>query len=99
MLLYATSTTWLEEEAHRIAHLLHDEAGQSLFATQVSLLELEAKVDPSLRPNLKRVLDVLHQVGEQLRSLSHELRPTILVIWGWFRHYSFWHREFRKEAR
>jgi signal transduction histidine kinase len=68
----------LEQEAARIAHLLHDEAGQALFAAQLSLTELERKADPSLGGDVRGIADVINQVGEQLRSLSHELRPTIL---------------------
>jgi signal transduction histidine kinase len=68
----------LEQEARRIAHLLHDEAGQSLFAAQVSLAELAAKIDPPLTQGIHQVAEILNQVADQLRNLSHEVRPTIL---------------------
>jgi len=68
----------LEQETARIAHLLHDEAGQSLFAAHLSLADLERKVDPSLLNDVRHIANVINQVEEQLRSFSHELRPTIL---------------------
>jgi signal transduction histidine kinase len=68
----------LEQEVRRIAHVLHDEAGQSLFAAQISLSMMERRVDPSLIQDLRNISNVLNQAGEQLRVLSHQLRPTIL---------------------
>jgi signal transduction histidine kinase len=68
----------LEQEATRIARLLHDEAGQSLFAAHLSLADLEQKVDPSLLIEIRHIASVISQVEEQLRHLSHELRPTVL---------------------
>jgi len=68
----------LEQEVRRIAHVLHDEAGQSLFAAQISLAMMERKVDPPVVQDLRNVSNVLNQAGEQLRVLSHQLRPTIL---------------------
>jgi signal transduction histidine kinase len=68
----------LEKEARRIAYLLHDEVGQSLFAAEISLAQLEGRIDPALRQDLRNVSAALHQIGEQLRTLSHEMRPTVL---------------------
>jgi two-component system, NarL family, sensor histidine kinase UhpB len=68
----------LEKEARRIAYLLHDEVGQSLFAAQLSLAQLEGKIDASLRQDMRTVSTALQQIGEQLRTLSHEMRPTVL---------------------
>ena len=67
----------LEEEAKRIAHALHDEAGQLLVSVYLSLDSLDAEI-PQARPRLQEVRGLLHQMEEQLRRLSHELRPTIL---------------------
>jgi signal transduction histidine kinase len=68
----------LEQEARRIALLLHDEVGQSLFAAELALTDLEGKIEPSLRPDIRKISSVIGQAGEQMRSLSHEMRPTIL---------------------
>lgn len=68
----------LEQEVRRIAHVLHDEAGQSVFAAQISLAMLERRVDPPVIQELRNISSVLNQAGEQLRVLSHQLRPTIL---------------------
>jgi len=71
----------LEEEAKRIAHALHDEAGQLLVSVYLSLDSLDAEI-PQARPRLQEVRGLLHQMEEQLRRLSHELRPTILDALG-----------------
>jgi signal transduction histidine kinase len=71
----------LEEEAKRIAHALHDEAGQLLVSVHLALDGL-ARDLPKARPRLQQVLDLLRQIEEELRRLSHELRPTILDALG-----------------
>lgn len=68
----------LEGEVGRIAHALHDQAG-SILAT--ATLELDLAVRELLPAGHKRLAGVrrlLDETGEQLRHLSHELRPTIL---------------------
>jgi signal transduction histidine kinase len=66
-----------EEEARRIAHELHDEAGQILAAVHISLDELVQAV-PGQRDLLQRLHDELDRVEAQLRRLSRELRPTMM---------------------
>jgi signal transduction histidine kinase len=66
-----------EEEARRIAHELHDEAGQLLAALHITLDDLAAQV-PAQDASFKRFREVLDQVEAQLRRLARELRPTIL---------------------
>lgn len=66
-----------EEEARRIAHELHDEAGQLLASVHIALDELIAKV-PERSEALQRIHTLLDRVEGQLRRLSRELRPTIL---------------------
>jgi signal transduction histidine kinase len=68
----------LEEEARRIAHALHDEAGQLLVSVYLALDTLAADLPPDTRDRLIEVRARLEQVEAQLRRLSHELRPTIL---------------------
>jgi two-component system sensor histidine kinase UhpB len=68
----------LEEEARRIAHALHDEAGGILASARIAL-DLAAR-DPSgaTADRLAEVRRLLDDTGARLRHLSHELRPTIL---------------------
>ncbi len=70
----------LEEEARRIAHVLHDEAAQLLAAVYLELAELarDAPDSPAVRVRVARIAGHLDRVREQLRRLSHELRPPIL---------------------
>ena len=68
----------LEEEVKGIAHALHDEAGQLLAAVHLSLDQVARDVDPSAQRRLREVKGLLEEVDQQMRHLSHELRPTIL---------------------
>jgi signal transduction histidine kinase len=68
----------LEEESKRIAHALHDESGQLLAAVHIALAEVALDLSPPLQSRIQQVSELLGQVEEQLRRLSHELRPTIL---------------------
>ncbi len=66
-----------EAEARRIAHELHDEAGQLLASVHIALDSLAAHV-PQAKAALQRIHGLLDRVEAQLRRLSRELRPTIL---------------------
>lgn len=68
----------LEQEASRIAHALHDEAGQLLATVHIAVDEAAQNVPPSARKRLLGVKPLLDEIEEHLRRLSHELRPTIL---------------------
>jgi len=68
----------LEQEAKRIAHTLHDEAGQLLAAVHMTLNEVACELPSEGSGRLQGVRELLDQIEEQLRHLSHELRPTIL---------------------
>lgn len=68
----------LEEEARRIAHSLHDEAGQLLVSVHLALEDVARDLPSRARERLREVEGLLDQIEEQLRHLSHELRPTIL---------------------
>ena len=62
----------LEEELKRIAHALHDEAGQLLAAVHLSLAQVEHDLDPGAQKRLQVVKNHLDNVYQQLRHLSHE---------------------------
>src|SRR5213592_187120 len=68
----------LEEKAKRIAHALHDEAGQLLASVHLALEGIARDLAPSVSHRLKAVTGLLDQIEAHLRRLSHELRPTIL---------------------
>ena len=68
-----------EDVAKRIAHSLHDEAGQLLASVHVALEELEWDLPRGAHhERLQKIRELLGETSEQLRRLSHELRPTIL---------------------
>lgn len=67
----------LEQEIKRIAHALHDEAGQLLASVYLALEEVAGNLPPA-REHLLKVKGLLDLIEGQLRRLSHELRPTIL---------------------
>ena len=68
----------LEQEIQRMAHAVHDEAGQLLTAARLAMSGVAHDLSPSLRERLQEVGTILDQAEKQLRRLSHELRPTIL---------------------
>jgi signal transduction histidine kinase len=68
----------LELEVKRIAHALHDEAGQLLIAVHLALADLDRDLPTPFHDRVAHVKVLLDQIDEQLRRLSHELRPTIL---------------------
>jgi signal transduction histidine kinase len=73
----------LEQEIKRIAHALHDEAGQMLVHVHLALTDLARECPPAARPEFHRVQGLLEQVEQQLRHVSHELKPTVLDDLGW----------------
>lgn len=66
-----------EEEARRIVHELHDEAGQLLASVHIALDNL-VQQHPERAGTLRALHSLLDRVEAQLRRLSRELRPTIL---------------------
>lgn len=72
----------LEEEARRIAHALHDEAGQLLTSVYLAVAELAGELPGGGREKLESVSALLDQLAGQLRQFSHELRPVVLDDFG-----------------
>jgi signal transduction histidine kinase len=71
-----------EKEIRRIAHALHDESGQLLVSLHLQLAQLARDV-PAARPKIQDCQQVLNRAEQQLRHLSHELRPMVLDDLGW----------------
>jgi signal transduction histidine kinase len=70
-----------ETAARRFSHELHDELGQSLTAIKANVTAL----DPATPPDPSRLDDCRHLIDEAIqnvRELSHLLRPTILDDFG-----------------
>jgi signal transduction histidine kinase len=67
-----------EAERRRIAHELHDEAGQLLASVHLSLESTISRLPPHFRTGFHQVRSHLDAIETQLRRLAHELRPTIL---------------------
>ncbi|HSB77585.1 MAG TPA: PAS domain-containing sensor histidine kinase, partial [Candidatus Methylomirabilis sp.] len=68
----------LEDEAKRIAHALHDEAGQILTPVHLELETIARELPPDAQERVRGVRGLLKQFEEEMRRLSHELRPTVL---------------------
>jgi len=68
----------LEAEVQRIAHALHDEAGQLLASVHILLADIAAELPNGARRRFDDVERLLRDVEVQLRNFSHELRPTVL---------------------
>lgn len=68
-----------EEERRGIARELHDEFGQGLTAALMNLKELTAAADPGgMAVPLRQVTVILTQLTQQVRTLSLNLRPSVL---------------------
>jgi signal transduction histidine kinase len=72
----------LEAEIRRVAHALHDESGQLLVSLHLQLARLARDV-PEAQARLQECQQLLHQAEQQLRHLSHDLRPMVLDDLGW----------------
>jgi PAS domain S-box-containing protein len=68
----------LEQEVRRIAHALHDDAGQFLAALHVALEESAHGLPPAATDRFQEARQLLDQMEEQLRRLARELRPPVL---------------------
>ena len=68
----------LEGELKRIAHALHDEAGQLLASLSIALADVASQLPKQSLQRFEEVEQLLLQVELELRNLSHELRPTVL---------------------
>lgn len=67
-----------EEHLRRISRELHDQAGQLLASVHLALEEFRSELTPAGAGRLDHAVDLLHQVEDQLRRLSYELRPMLL---------------------
>ncbi len=68
----------MEEEVRRIAHALHDTAGQSLAWAHFEVERAKRTAPAASVPSLEKVRHHLDRLEADLRAISHELRPTVL---------------------
>ena len=70
-----------ETAARRLSHELHDELGQSLTAIKANVTALDPATppDPARLEDCRRLID---EAIQNVRELSHLLRPTILDDFG-----------------
>jgi len=68
----------MEGEIKRIAHSVHDQAGQLFDAARLAMSRVGHDVSPVLQERLREIGSILDQAETELRRLSHELRPMIL---------------------
>lgn len=71
-----------EQAASRIANRLHDECAQMFAVIYLRLAEISGSAPRATARRIDGVVKHLDTVGEQLRDLSHELRPLILDQFG-----------------
>lgn len=67
-----------EDERRRLALALHDGAVQSLVAASVWVDELAVGAPPARLGRFESLRKLLESIFEELRSLSHDLRPAVL---------------------
>jgi signal transduction histidine kinase len=72
----------LEGQAKRIAYSLHNEAGQLLASVHFALAEAGRELPPEKAEHLGKVRDMLIEIEERLRNISHDLRPPVLEDLG-----------------
>lgn len=71
-----------EEERRHLSRELHDEFGQLLAAISLHLHVVRGVAGDAARAGLEECLALLQRAGEQVRSLTLELRPTMLETAG-----------------
>ncbi len=72
------SNNMFEEMSRQIATALHDEAWQLIAAVTIDLDFADRQVPAGARVHLKRIRETLQELQNNLRNLSHEIRPKIL---------------------
>ena len=83
-----------EEERRRIARELHDELGQGLTATLLSLKNVEAQMGTNpVAAQIQHASSIITVLTQQVRALSLNLRPSVLDDLGLVAAVSWYIRE------
>ena len=72
----------LEDEANRIAALLHEGAGQFLALAHMSLADVSRGLTPADAARVAQVRDYLDHIEQQLREVSRGIQPRIVSDLG-----------------
>ncbi len=75
-----------EEERRRLARELHDEIGQALTIARIRTRMIEKSLPDDaddLREKMSMLDTLIREMLQNVRSLSHELRPPLLDEMGW----------------
>ncbi len=72
----------LEREARRFAHALHDDVGPLLVAVHLVLEALARDVPDEKASRIVEAREYLQRIEDDLRRISHELRPLVLEDLG-----------------
>jgi len=75
-------TRLFEERTRRIAQELHDESSSLLATVHLAVDNLAREIPPEHHERLVSIRRMLDEVQEQLREISHELRPALLDDFG-----------------
>jgi signal transduction histidine kinase len=68
----------LEEHSKRIAHSVHDQAGQLLAAVFIRLEEATRELPATYGSCFQEIKQMLELIELQLRDISNDLRPAVL---------------------
>jgi signal transduction histidine kinase len=72
----------LENQAKRIAYALHAEASQLVASVHLALADIATRLPHDRAREIQSARDMLDQIEDRIRRISHELRPTILDDMG-----------------
>jgi len=72
----------LEDEVRRVAHAIHDGAGQYLACVHLSLYAVGKHTAEAGKEELRHAHELLDELEKDLRHVSHELRPRVLENTG-----------------
>jgi signal transduction histidine kinase len=81
----ALSHRLIEQQEHERAALareLHDQLGQSLVAVSLNLQVIETELSPASGARVPESVRAIQEMIEQVRTLSFELRPSMLDEFG-----------------
>lgn len=70
-----------EEERKRVSHDLHDQCGQTLTAIQFGMDALRKSLPdhhPQQKEQVRDIVQLISQLGNELREVTYRLRPTML---------------------
>ncbi|MDW3197621.1 MAG: PAS domain-containing sensor histidine kinase [Cytophagales bacterium] len=74
-----------EQERRRLAQEIHDGIGPSLSTIKLNLANIESdlqQIDPSRLENFRASYQMIDEVANDLRSISHNLLPKVLLDFG-----------------